>query len=73
MKFIPFSSAHIDAVAQCPKCLRTWSYDAVDALLDWGNRKQVEGMATSGRVCPGCGTPAKLYQSLETVHTKRKA
>lgn len=67
-KFIPFSSANIDAIAQCPKCFRTWTYDGVDALLDFGNRKRVDGMAASGRDCPGCKVPARLFQSLETVN-----
>lgn len=64
-KFVPFKHAFIDALAQCPNCLRTWSYDSVDALLDWGNRR-IPGMAGAGRECPNCKQEAKLFQSIET-------
>lgn len=64
----PFRTSGLDALAQCPRCLRTWTYDALDALLDRGKQK-IEGYE-SDRNCRNCKIPAKLFQSLESVVKK---
>jgi len=53
----------IDALAQCPnpKCKRIWSYDGVDALLDYATSDE-QSIEVSNIYCRGCGTKAKLYQ-----------
>ena len=60
---IPMSRQHllskVDALAQCPKCKKIWSYDGLDALMDIKNEEP--------RLCSGCGGQAKLYQSLESL------
>lgn len=70
MKYEPFKTSSIDALAQCPTCLRTWTYDSLDAMLDYGKQK-IEGYVDDLH-CRNCGTKAKLFQSLEGLVKKPK-
>ena len=63
MNYKPFTTAGVDALAQCPKCLRTWTYDSVDAFMDY-KRQPIEGQRDN-RYCPNCNVRAKFFQSLE--------
>lgn len=51
----------VDAIAQCRRCKRIWSYDGLDAMMDIRN-----GVSLA---CPGCGEKAALYQNLESLFT----
>lgn len=68
IKHEPFKTSGLDALAQCPRCLATWTYDALDALLDRGKQK-VEGYVDD-RYCRNCKVPGKLFQSLEGLVKK---
>jgi len=72
MKYEPFKTSGIDALAQCPRCLRTWTYDALDAWMDHGRKQMVDGYVDDLH-CRNCGVKARLFQSLENIYAAAKA